>query len=233
MLLFDTRSTAARFAALALCAVPMLAADEDKERLTASTQVLNEIMAADDKGIPADLFKKANCVVVVPDMKKGGFIVTAKYGRGFATCRNSAGGGWTAPAAMRVEGGGVGFQIGASETDLIMLVMSEKGKQGMLASKFTLGGEASVAAGPVGRDTTAQTDATMKADILSWSRSRGVFGGLSLQGGTLRPDDDGNKGLYGKASDNKEILTGKVKAPAEASAFLATVAKYGGSTEKK
>lgn len=232
-MLFNTKSVTARVAALALCAVPMLAADEDKVRLTASTEVLNEIMAADDKGIPADLFKKAHCVVVVPNMKKGGFIVTAKYGRGFATCRNTTGAGWTAPAAMRVEGGGVGFQIGASETDLIMLVMSEKGMQGMLASKFTLGGEGSVAAGPVGRDATAQTDATMKADILSWSRSRGVFAGISLQGATLRPDDDGNKGLYGKASDNKDILTGKVKATADASTFLATVAKYGGATEKK
>lgn len=229
----NTRSNLARLGAVVLCALPVLAAEEDKARLDASTQVLNEIMAADDKGVPADLFHKAHCVIVVPDMKKGGFIVTAKYGRGFATCRNTGGTGWTAPAAMRVEGGGVGFQIGASETDLVMLVMSEKGKQGLLASKFTLGGEASAAAGPVGRDVTAQTDATMKADILSYSRSRGVFGGISLQGGTLRPDEEGNKGIYGKASDNKDILTGKVKSTADASGFLATVAKYAGNTETK
>jgi SH3 domain-containing YSC84-like protein 1 len=229
-MLFMKRPTATCVAALALSASPIFAAVEDAERLTASTQVLREIMAADDKGIPTDLFKKAHCVVVVPNMKKGGFIVTAKYGRGFATCRVAT--GWSAPAAMRVEGGGVGFQIGASETDLIMLVMSEKGMQGMLSSKFTLGGEASVAAGPVGRDASAQTDATMKADILSWSRSRGVFGGISLQGGTLRPDEDGNKGLYGKSMENKDILTGKSAAPADAHAFLAEVQKYAGVTEK-
>lgn len=230
-MLFVNPSNIRRVTALALCSVPAFAAQEDQDRLTASTAVLNEIMSADDKQIPSDLFQKAHCVIVVPSMKKGGFIVTAKYGRGFATCRNGA--GWTAPAAMRVEGGGVGFQIGASETDLVMLVMSQKGKDGLLASKFTLGGEASAAAGPVGRDVTAQTDATMKADILSWSRSRGVFGGISLQGGTLRPDEDGNKGLYGKASDNKEILMGKATTPAVGKSFVDTVAKYGGSTEKK
>jgi len=134
---------------------------------------------------------------------------------------------------MRVEGGGVGAQIGAEETDLIMFVMSKKGEDGLLASKFTIGGEASAAAGPVGRDATAQTDATFKADILSWSRSRGVFGGVSLQGGTLRPDEDGNKGVYGKASDNKDILTGKVKMPVDGNGFVDTVAKYGGAVEQR
>jgi lipid-binding SYLF domain-containing protein len=228
---FSTRHLATRAAALAFCALPILAAEEDKQRLQASSDVLNEIMAANDKAIPTDLFHKAHCVIVVPNMKKGGFIVTAKYGKGYATCRTPT--GWTAPAAMRVEGGGVGFQIGASETDLIMLVMSAKGEQGLLASKFTLGGEASAAAGPVGRDVTAQTDATFKADILSWSRSRGVFGGISLQGGTLRPDEDGNKELYGNASDNKQILTGKVAMPAEGKPFVDTVAKYGGPLEQK
>jgi len=227
------KSSTRRLAAFALCAVPMLAADEDKARLAASATVLNEIMGADDKQIPSDLFHKAHCVIVVPNLKKAGFIVTAKYGKGYATCRNAGGSGWTAPAAMRVEGGGVGFQIGAEETDLIMLVMSKKGEEGLLASKFTIGGEASAAAGPVGRDVTAQTDATLKADILSWSRSRGVFGGVSLQGGTLRPDEDGNKELYGKASDNKDILTGKVKMPTEGKAFVDTVARYGGAAEKK
>jgi SH3 domain-containing YSC84-like protein 1 len=221
-MLFTKRATAT-CAALALSAAQIFAAAEDTERLKASGQLLGEIMGS-DKAIPADLFKKAHCVVVIPNMKKAGFVVTAKYGRGYATCTVAS--GWSSPAAMRIEGGGVGFQAGASSTDLVLLVMTEKGMKGMLTSKFTLGGEASVAAGPVGRDVTAQTDATMKADILSWSRSNGVFGGISLQGGTLRPDDDGNKALYGKKVDNKDILTTKGTVPPDANAFLAEVAKY-------
>ena len=133
---------------------------------------------------------------------------------------------------MRVEGGGFGLQIGASETDLVLLVMTETGMKGMLASKFTLGGEASAAAGPVGRDVTAQTDATMRADILTWSRSRGVFGGVSLQGGTLRPDTDVNKAIYHTDDDSKNILTGKVKPTSDAMGFLATLTKYGGQQKK-
>jgi lipid-binding SYLF domain-containing protein len=211
-------------------ALPAMAAETDAQRLSASNDVLNEIMGTADKGIPSDLFHKAYCVVVIPNMKKGGFIVTAKYGRGFATCRNTAGTGWTAPAGMRIEGGGFGLQAGGEGADIVMLVMSDKGMKGILASKFTLGGEASVAAGPVGRDATAQTDATMHADILSWSRSRGVFGGLSLQGGTLRADEDANKAIYGQKEKNTDILTGKVKAPSEATTFLDTVQKYGGET---
>jgi SH3 domain-containing YSC84-like protein 1 len=228
-----TQSFPMRAAALAFCALPILAAGEDKQRLQASSDVLNEIMASNDKSIPTNLFHKAHCVIVIPDMKKAGVVVTAKYGKGLATCRNPGGTGWTAPAAMRVEGGGVGVQIGAAETDLIMFVMNKRGEDGLLASKFTIGGEASAAAGPVGRDATAQTDATFKADILAWSRSRGVFGGVSLEGGTLRPDEDGNKELYGKVSDNKDILTGKVKVSAEGKGFVDTVAKYGGAAEQK
>lgn len=125
------------------------------------------------------------------------------------------------------------MQAGGSETDIVMLVMSQKGMQGLLASKFTLGGEASVAAGPVGRDATAQTDATIRADILSWSRSRGLFGGLSLQGGTLRPDNDVNQALYGQPETNTDILTGKVKAPSDTSAFVDALSKYGGSEQQK
>jgi SH3 domain-containing YSC84-like protein 1 len=211
-------------------ALPAIAAESDAQRLTAANDVLNEIMNAGDKAIPGSVFHKAYCVVVIPNMKKAGFLFSAKYGRGYATCRNTAGSGWTAPAGMRIEGGGFGLQAGGEGADIVMLVMSDKGMKGILASKFTLGGEASVAAGPVGRDATAQTDATMRADILSWSRSRGVFGGLSLQGGTLRADDDANKALYGQKEKNTEILTGKVKAPSEASTFLDTVQKYGGET---
>ena len=206
-----------------------LAAEADTQRLNSAAQVLSEIMAAPDKSIPSGLFAKAFCVIVIPNMKKAGFIVSAKYGRGFASCRLPAG-GWSAPAAMRAEGGGFGLQIGGAASDIVMLVMSQKGMQGLLATKFTLGGEASAAAGPVGRDATAQTDASMRADILSWSRSRGVFGGLSLQGGTLRADDDVNKALYGQKETNADILTGKVQAPSDASAFVDAVAKYGGAT---
>jgi SH3 domain-containing YSC84-like protein 1 len=218
-------------ASLLAFALPAMAADSDAQRLSNSADVLNEIMGAGDKAIPSDLFHKAYCVVIIPNMKKAGFIVSAKYGRGFASCRNPNGTGWTAPAGMRIEGGGFGLQAGGEGADIVMLVMSDKGMKGILASKFTLGGEASVAAGPVGRDATAQTDATMHADILSWSRSRGVFGGLSLQGGTLRADEDANKALYGKKEPNSDILTGKVKASADATTFVDTVTKYGGDTK--
>ena len=228
-------------AALPLLILPMQAAaaeqakfnKDDVERLNAATEVLKEMMGAGDKAIPANLFAKAHCVVVIPNMKKGGFIVSGKYGRGFATCRNPRGIGWTGPAAMRAEGGGFGLQIGGSEVDIVLLVMSRKGMDGMLATKFTLGGEASVAAGPVGRDATAQTDPSMRADILSWSRSRGVFGGLSLQGGTLRGDGDVNDAWYGKNTTDRDILTGKVKSPRVAAPFLATVRRYGGLREQK
>jgi SH3 domain-containing YSC84-like protein 1 len=216
---------------LLICSSQLFAADaaeDDAHRLTAAAQVLTEIMNAGDKGIPSDLFKSSYCAVIIPSMKKAGFIFSAKYGRGFASCRKP-GGGWTAPGALRVEGGGFGLQAGGSETDIVMLVMSDKGMKGILASKFTLGGEASVAAGPVGRDATAQTDASMHADILSWSRSRGIFGGVSLQGGTLRADSDVNKVIYGQNESNPDILTGKVQPPSDASGLLDALTKYGGS----
>jgi lipid-binding SYLF domain-containing protein len=164
--------------------------------------------------------------VIILSLKKGAFIVGAKYGRGFVTCRKAGGVGWSAPGGVRVEGGSVGFQIGGSETDVVMLVMNERGAERLLSSKFTLGGDASVAAGPVGRSVTAQTDATMRAEILSWSRSRGVFAGVSLQGATLRQDDDANKGMYGKKSTNREIVTGDVTPPQDAAPLLAALNKY-------
>jgi lipid-binding SYLF domain-containing protein len=206
----------------------LAAADEDVQRLKAAGDALGEIESAPDKSIPNDLFVKADCVVVIPNMKKAGFIFSGKYGRGYASCRKTNG-GWSAPAGMRIEGGGFGLQVGGSETDIVMLVMTKKGMDGVLSSKFTLGGEAAVAAGPVGRDATAQTDATMKADILSWSRSRGVFGGLTVEGGTLRPDDDANKGLYGDKVASKDILTGKVVKPVPSDALNGVLIKYGGA----
>jgi lipid-binding SYLF domain-containing protein len=150
-------------------------------------------------------------------MKKAGFIFGAKYGRGFAECRREH--GWGAPAAMRVEGGSVGFQIGASETDVVLLVMNEGGMKHLLSDKFTIGGEASAAAGPLGRDATAQTDAELNAEMLSYSRSRGLFAGISLEGATLRPDEETNRELYGRDSTNREILTGDFKTPAVAAKF--------------
>jgi len=189
------------------------------DRLDASADTLTDMMHASDKGIPQDLLDKAHCVVVVPGMKKAGFIFAAKYGRGFAVCRRQGGSGWSAPAAMRVEGGSVGFQIGGSETDVVLLVMNDGGMKHLLSDKFTIGGEATAAAGPVGRDTTAQTDAMLRAEMLSYSRSRGLFAGISLEGATLRPDEDGNRELYGHEATNREILTGDFKTPAAAERF--------------
>jgi lipid-binding SYLF domain-containing protein len=189
------------------------------DRLDASAETLGDMMHASDRGIPRDLLDKARCVVVVPGMKKVGFIFGAKYGQGFAVCRRQGGSGWSAPAAMRVEGGSVGFQIGASETDIVLLVMNEGGMKHLLSDKFTVGGEASAAAGPLGRDLAAQTDVMMNAEMLSYSRSRGIFAGVSLEGATLRPDEDANRELYGHDSTNREILTGNFKIPASAVKF--------------
>ena len=152
-------------------------------------------------------------------MKKAGFIFGAKYGRGFATCRREGGSGWSAPAAMRVEGGSFGFQIGASETDVALLVMNDGGMKHLLSDKFTLGGEASVAAGPLGRNAAAQTDAELNAEMLSYSRSRGLFAGISLEGATLRPDEEANRELYGRDTTNREILHGNLKTSAAAGKF--------------
>ena len=189
------------------------------DRLDASADTLIDMMHAADKGIPQDLMNKARCVVVVPGMKKAGFIFGGKYGRGFAACRRGGGSGWSAPAAMRVEGGSVGFQIGASETDVVLLVMNDGGMKHLLSDKFTIGGEATAAAGPIGRDATAQTDAMLNAEMLSYSRSRGLFAGISLEGATLRPDEETNRELYGHDATNREILTGDFKTPAVARKF--------------
>ncbi|MGE5486199.1 MAG: lipid-binding SYLF domain-containing protein [bacterium] len=215
-----------RFAlAIALFAVPLLA-DDNTDRLSKAATVLSEVMTAPDQGIPQDLLNKAECAIVVPGLKKGAFIIGAKYGRGYVSCRKQQGPGWSAPAAVRVEGGSFGFQIGGSETDVVMLVLNERGVERLLSSKFTLGGDASVAAGPVGRTAEAQTDAYMTAEILTWSRSRGVFAGIALTGATLRQDLDVNRALYGKTLENKEILRGDLAAPAAASELLSILNKY-------
>jgi SH3 domain-containing YSC84-like protein 1 len=194
--------------------IAIQAADKEEkvaDRLEATNVVLGEMMRADDKGVPQDLLNRARCVVIIPGSKKAAFIVGAKYGKGFAVCHKASGSGWTAPAAMRVEGGSFGFQIGASETDAILIVQNESGMKKLLESKFTLGGDVSVAAGPVGRDLSAETDAQMHAEILSYSRSRGIFAGVALTGATLRPDDDDNTAMYGPGMTNKQILAGDVK----------------------
>jgi lipid-binding SYLF domain-containing protein len=207
--------------------------EEANKRLGEATTVLNEMLKADDKGIPQDLIESAHCVVVVPGVKKGAFIVGGKYGRGFITCRNEGGVGWKSPAAVRVEGGSFGFQIGGSETDVIMIVKSQKGAEKLMQDRFTLGGEGSLAGGPVGRTSSAMTDAQMRAEMLSWSRSRGVFAGLSLEGATLREDKEANKDLYGKELTTKEVLTSKLTTPAAAKPFVAALSKYSGRGGKK
>ncbi len=211
----------------ALAVTPLLAKDnEPAQRLQEAAAVFSEVMSAPDKGIPQELLENAHCIVIVPDLKTGAFIVGGKYGKGYLLCRNKGGKGWSAPATVRIEGGSVGFQIGGSSTDLIMLVMTERGADKLLESKFTLGAEGSVAAGPVGRTATAQTDAQMHADILSWSRSQGLFAGISLQGATLRQDLDDNATLYGKKLENKDIVMKGVRAPKAAAKLLALLNKY-------
>jgi lipid-binding SYLF domain-containing protein len=219
--------------AAALALTPLLAADDEPvKRLNEATAVFSEIMATPDKGIPTELFEKAHCVVIVPELKTAAFVVGGKYGKGYVSCRNKGGTGWSAPGTVRIEGGSVGFQIGGSSTDLIMLIMSERGADKLLESSFTLGGEGSVAAGPVGRTVTAQTDAQLRADILSWSRSQGLFAGIALQGATLRQDLDDNATLYGKKLENRDIVATGVQAPKAAERLIELLNKYS-STERK
>jgi len=212
-------------ALLLLSSGVLFAANDAVRRLHDAAEIVTEVMGASDKAIPQDLFDKAECVVVVPGVKKAAFIVGGKFGRGFISCRHHDEGGWSAPAAVKVEGGSFGFQIGASETDVIMAVMNRRGAEKLMQSKFTLGADASVAAGPVGRTTSADTDAQMQAEILTWSRARGVFAGIALNGATLRPDDESNKDLYGALTSNKEIVA-HGKAPAGARELLDVLNKY-------
>jgi lipid-binding SYLF domain-containing protein len=213
--------------AATLAIAPLMAKDnEPAKRLNEAAAVFSEIMAAPDKGIPQDMLANAHCIVLVPGLKTAAFVFGGKFGKGYVSCRNKTGPGWSAPGTVRVEGGSVGFQIGGSSTDLIMLVMNERGADKLLSSKFTLGAEGSVAAGPVGRTATAQTDAQMRAEILSWSRSQGLFAGLALEGATLRQDLDDNAVLYGKKLENREIVTTAVRPPKAAAKLIALLNKY-------
>lgn len=221
-----TRTTVVLFltAALAAATTPALRADDD--RLKTAALVVNQMTTSPDTGIPQSLFAKAKCVVVIPGVKKAALGVGGQYGRGYISCRT--GSGWSAPGGIRIEGGSVGIQIGGSDTDVILLVLNERGIDRMLASKFTVGADAAVAAGPVGRQASAQTDATMTAEILAWSQSRGVFAGISLQGSTLREDSGENKDLYGSELSNKQIVQGPnaPATPKAAADLMAALAKY-------
>jgi lipid-binding SYLF domain-containing protein len=214
--------------AAALVYAPVFAQDKTKteERLADTTTLFSEIMATPDKSIPQDLLNKAPCIILVPGLKKGAFVIGGKYGRGYALCRAKSGEGWGPPAAIRIEGGSFGLQIGVSSSDVVLLVMNQRGMDRLTSSKFTLGAEATAAAGPVGRDATAQTDAMMTAEILSWSRSKGLFAGISLDGATLRNDLDENKVMYGQRWTNKEILMSGAKIPADAQKLIAELNKF-------
>ena len=217
----------------AVALMPLLAKDpEPAERLDAAAAVFSEVMSAPDRGIPQEMLEHAHCIVIVPDLKTGAFIVGGKYGKGYLSCRNKVGPGWSAPGTVRIEGGSFGFQIGGSSTDLIMLVMNERGAGKLLEDKFTLGAEGSVAAGPVGRTATAQTDAQLHADILSWSRSQGLFAGVALEGATLRQDLDDNTTIYGKRLTNREIVTTTRRVPAAAAKLINSLNRHSSREER-
>jgi lipid-binding SYLF domain-containing protein len=213
---------------MASLSIGTLFADEkETERLANSAKVFGEIMSAPDKAIPRDLLDKAECVAIIPSMKKAGFIAGARYGKGMISCRNNAKTAWGAPAMVILEGGSFGLQIGGAAVDVVLLIMNRSGVDSLLSSKVTLGGDASVAGGPVGRATTAETDAAMKAKILSYSRSQGVFAGLELKGSTLRQDKDADKALYGKELQARVILSsGKVAVPTAAKPVIRVLTKY-------
>lgn len=204
---------------------------DEVKRINSAANVLDEIMGAPDKGIPKEVLESAKCVAVVPSMIKGGFIVGARYGKGVATCRTES--GWSAPAPFTIAGGSWGLQFGGEAVDLVMLVMNDKGMEHLLASKFKLGAEGSAAAGPVGRQAEANTDWKMRAEVLSYSRSRGIFAGLELNGAVIKQDDDDTRILYGKEVPFKDILTGRVNAPQGTERFLSAVRKYAAEAKQE
>ena len=212
-----------------LIGVPLAFSQEDvspDKRLNNAYVAFREVMHEPDKGIPRDLFEKSRCIVIIPGALKGAFIVGGKYGRGYVSCRRGIKGLFGTPAAVRIEGGSYGLQIGGSSTDVFMLIMNDAGMKKLLADKFTIGGEAEATAGPVGRDTSANTDVLLHAEMLSWSRSRGLFAGLSLEGSTLRPDGSENAKLYGEDVTNKQILAGDFKTPGVAEPLVAELNRY-------
>ena len=214
---------------VSLCSLVAAADDQPKpskatDRVQAAAEVLNEIQSAPDSGIPAEILGRSECVAVVPSMLKGGFIVGAKYGRGLASCRTPK--GWSAPAFFQIEGGSFGFQIGGQAVDLVMLIMNDEGMQHLLSSKFALGADASVAAGPVGRHAEGNTDWKMRAQVLTYSRARGIFAGVSLNGAVVKQDKDSTRDFYGHMVTFKAALTGEVDPPSTAYPFLSSLAKW-------
>src|SRR3954471_24362989 len=201
----------------------------DVDRLRAAGEILNDIMAAPDKGIPEEIIGKADCLAIVPSLKKGGFIVGGSYGKGVATCRIAS--GWSAPVFFRMEGGSVGFQIGAQEVELLMVIMNSKGMTAMLHNKTKLGADVSAAAGPVGRHAEGMTDWKLRAQVLTYSRARGLFAGVSIEGSSIRQDNDDTRAFYGRMVPYSTSLSGNIAAPADSQGFLGPVTKYaGGST---
>jgi SH3 domain-containing YSC84-like protein 1 len=198
--------------------------EDDVQRIDSSAEILKEIMSTPDKAIPQELLESAKCIVIVPGEMKAAFIVGGRYGKGLATCKTTR--GWSAPLFLTVAGGSFGFQIGASSTDIVMLIMNDNGLKSLLPDKFKLGGDAYVAAGPVGRHVAAGTDLKLNAEILTYSRSKGVFAGVSLDGAVVEADHSGDQSMYGANSNRQSILDGKVKVPSDAMAFTREVAQY-------
>jgi SH3 domain-containing YSC84-like protein 1 len=215
--------------AMVACTLTARAADDDKvkvaDRLEAAGQVIDEIMATPDKSIPGGILSGASCVVVIPSFKKGAFVVGAQYGQGVATCRTSSG-KWSAPVCVQLTGGSFGFQIGGQATDLVLVAMNQKGLQDMLKNKVKLGADAAASAGPVGRNAQAGTDWKLNAEFLSYSRSKGLFAGIDLDGTVLSQNQDATAGLYGSAIPFNTVLDGSTPTPPEARPFVRTVAKY-------
>jgi SH3 domain-containing YSC84-like protein 1 len=207
---------------------PVLSADEDvskaANRVEAAGTVLDEIQAAPDNRIPEEILGSADCVAVVPSLLNGGFVFGGRYGRGVASCRTPT--GWSAPAFFVVGGGSFGLQIGGQATDLVMLIMNKNGMDNLLSSKFKLGGDASAAAGPVGRHASADTDWKMRAEVLTYSRSRGLFAGLELNGAVIKQDKDATREFYGRMVPFKTSLKGEIEAPKAAYPFLSSLAKW-------
>jgi len=201
------------------------AREDTVDRLQNSVDVLRAVMSTPDKGIPEEVLSNAKCILVVPDLIKGGFIFGGKHGRGVASCRTAE--GWSAPAFVSVGGGSWGLQIGVEDVDLVMLVMNDQGFQHLLSSKFELTGEGSVAAGPVGRHASAGTDWKMNTEMLTYSRSKGVFAGLTLEGAVVQQDDDSTRAIYGENIEFRNILSGKVSTPRSADAFMKAVSDAG------
>jgi SH3 domain-containing YSC84-like protein 1 len=214
-----------KFAIFFAVVAALLAQEETPDkRLRESSEVFKEIMATPDRAIPRDLLEKSQCVAIVPGMKKAALLVGGQYGRGFVTCRE--GGSWSGPAAIRLAGGSLGLQLGADSTDVVLLVMNRRGMERLFSDKFTIGADAAAAAGPVGRTTTANTDILLRAEILSWSRSRGAFAGVALDGTIVSTDNRENEKLYGNKVANKGIIVGDVPSPAAAEQLIAELKAY-------